>query len=125
MTVASSFHVPSGATAQVSIINTDVYLADLATAALVAPSVDGFEKFRPLASWSFLVQSSKREKVLFDLSIPPDTTTYTPAIKEMLKAASASIDGTKHVAHVLKENGVDPADIGSVVWRSVGEFYQL
>lgn len=119
MTAVPSFSTPAGATAQVYIINTDVYLAGLPVAALLSPSVDGFEMFRPLASWSFLVQSSKGEKVLFDLSIPPDTTTYPPAILEMVTAASApvSVEGTNHVADILKGNGIDPADIGSVIWR--------
>ncbi|KAH8162142.1 hypothetical protein CIB48_g6120 [Xylaria polymorpha] len=118
MTAVPSFSTPAGATAQVYIINTDVYLAGLPVAALLSPSVDGFEMFRPLASWSFLVQSSKGEKVLFDLSIPPDTTTYPPAILEMVTAASApvSVEGTNHVADILKGNGIDPADIGSVIW---------
>ncbi|KAI1358053.1 beta-lactamase-like protein [Xylaria arbuscula] len=114
--VAPSFDVPAGATAQVSIIDTEVYLVDLPTATLVTPSVDGFEKFGQLGSWCFLVQSSKGEKVLFDLSIPPDTTMYTPAIQKMIEEASASIDGVNHVADVLKSNGVDPRDISSVIW---------
>ncbi|KAI0505578.1 beta-lactamase-like protein [Xylaria bambusicola] len=116
MTAAPSFDIPAGTIAHVYIINTDVYLTNLATAALLTPSIDGFDKFRPLASWSFLIQSSKGEKVLFDLSIPPDPASYSPAILEMLDAVSASVDGNKHVADVLRGDGIDPADIGSVIW---------
>ncbi|KAI0975574.1 beta-lactamase-like protein [Xylaria arbuscula] len=116
MSAVPSFDVPAGATAQVYVIDTAVRLKGLPVAALLTPGVDGFQTFPPLASWSFLCQSSKGEKVVFDLSLPPDTTRYPPAITGILNQASASVEGTNHVADILKQNSIDPAEIGSVVW---------
>ncbi|KAI1270387.1 beta-lactamase-like protein [Xylariaceae sp. FL1019] len=113
---ASTFQVPAGATAQVQIIDTGVHLRDLPTSLMFSPAVDGFEKFPPLGTWSFLVQSSKGEKVLFDLGIPPDVKNYPPSLHQLLSSVGGSIEGTKNVADVLKEHGTDPTEIRSIIW---------
>lgn len=90
---------------------------DLKLGVLLAPGIDHFDKFPPLASWSFLIQSSKGQKVLFDLSFPPDARAYPPAASELLNGVGVKVEGVKHVANILKENGIDPAEISSVIWR--------
>jgi hypothetical protein len=114
---APPFDVPPGAIAQVHIIDTTVRMVGMPVNFVLTPSLDGFETLGPLAAWSFLVQSSKGEKVLFDLSIPPNAASCPPIIREMFKKASVKIEGAKNVADILKENKIDPADIGSVIWR--------
>lgn len=83
---------------------------------LLAPPVDGFETIS-IPGWSFLIQSSKGQKVLFDLCFTPDKQTYTPGAWDFIKAAGAEVHGTKHVADILKSNNIDPAEISSVIWR--------
>ncbi|KAI0148858.1 beta-lactamase-like protein [Xylariaceae sp. FL1272] len=113
---AFTFDVPAGAAAQVHIIDTGVHLRDLPTSMMFTPAVDEFEKFSPLGSWSFLVQSSRGERVLFDLGIPPDVKNYPPSLHELLSATGCSIEGTRNVTDVLKEHGTDPSDIQSIIW---------
>ncbi|KAH8894618.1 hypothetical protein GQ53DRAFT_839624 [Thozetella sp. PMI_491] len=110
------FEVPAGARAEVHIINTPSRMVDLPISLLLSPSVDGHEKFAPLASWSFLIQSSKGQKVIFDLGFPADMDAYPPAAKDLVNGVGVQLAELKHVADVLKENDVDPAEIGSVVW---------
>jgi hypothetical protein len=117
MTLSAVFNVPAGASAQVHIIDSGVRMSNLNLSVLLTPGLDGFEKFPPLASWSFLVRSSKGQRVLFDLSFPPNADMYPPAALELVEGAGVKMEGTKHVADVLKENGVDPTEIRSVIWR--------
>ena len=111
-----SFSVPSGEIAQVSIIETGMRMEDLTLGFLLSPPVDGFETIS-IPGWSFLIQSSKGQKVLFDLCFTPDRQTYPPGAWDLINAARATVSGTKHVADILKNNNVDPAEIGSVIWR--------
>lgn len=117
MSSQALFEVPAGATAQVHIIDTAVRAAELPVNLILMPDVQGFEKLPPLASWSFLVQSSQGRKALFDLSIPPDINSYTPLVSNFFKEVGIRLEGVKHVSEVLKDNGVDPSEIDSVIWR--------
>jgi hypothetical protein len=119
MTPNTAFRVPPGAVSEVHILDTGVRMVNLRLEFLLAPKTDGFERFPPLPAWSFLIQSSKGEKVLFDLSIPPDNATYPPAALELHKEAEVKIDGTKNVADILRGQGVNLSEISSVIWRYV------
>ncbi|KAF2727894.1 hypothetical protein EJ04DRAFT_505001 [Polyplosphaeria fusca] len=110
-----TFSVPSGGSAQVSIIETGMRMDDIDLGFLLAPAVDSFEKIS-IPGWSILIQNSKGQKVLFDLCFSPERDTYPPGAWGLINAAGAAIKGTKHVADVLKENNVDPAEISSVIW---------
>ena len=57
------------------------------------------------------------KKALFDLGVPPDIKTYAPTILSMLDSAGWDLWAEKHVADILKANGIDPAEINSVIWR--------
>ncbi|KAH8897437.1 hypothetical protein GQ53DRAFT_791903 [Thozetella sp. PMI_491] len=109
------FDVPSGAVAQVHIIDSTVRITGFPAGVVVVPDVDGFDQLPPLGSWSFLIQSSKGQKVLFDLSIPP-MDSYPPFLLNMLTKFGVKVETSKHVSDVLKENGMDLAEIGSVIW---------
>ncbi|KAI0543368.1 beta-lactamase-like protein [Xylaria curta] len=110
-----TFHVPSGETAHVSIIETGMRMKDITFGFLLAPPVAGLDTIT-IPGWSFLIQSSNGEKALFDLCFNPDRHTYPPGTWDFIKAAGSEITGTKHVADVLKINNVDPAEISSVIW---------
>ncbi|KAB5545835.1 beta-lactamase-like protein [Coniochaeta sp. 2T2.1] len=110
------FDVPPGATAQVSIIDTSLRLSNVAVDYLMAPPVAGFDKFVNCPTWSFLIQSSAGQKALFDLGVPPDIHTFSPAIVEHLQKSEWSIEVKQHVADILKDNGMDFSEIGSIIW---------
>lgn len=84
---------------------------------LLTPDVDGLDTLPPLTSWSFFVQSKKGEKILFDLGMAPDVTSYTPAVQEIWNYPGVKPEAEKHVAYILKENGIRPVEISSVIWR--------
>ena len=110
------FKVPSGATARVSIIDTTLRLSNLAVDYLMAPAVEGFDSFMNCPSWSFLIQSSTGRKALFDLGVPPDINSFSPAIVDRLKKSGWSIEVKQHVADILKDNGVGSSEIDSIIW---------
>jgi hypothetical protein len=117
MAPAPIFDVPAGSAAQVYIVDSGVRGCNFPTGILVDPPVTGFDMLPPTPAWSFLVESSTGQKVVFDLSMPPETETYPPVIANMLKATNIFMTGKYHVADVLSEHGVNPADISSVIWR--------
>ncbi|RDW56417.1 hypothetical protein BP5796_13166 [Coleophoma crateriformis] len=120
-----TFSVPSGETAQVSIIETGMRMDDITFSFLLAPPVDGFETIS-IPGWSFLIQSSKGQKVLFDLCFTPDKEIYPPGTWDFINAAGSVVHGNKHVTDILKNNNLDPAEINSVIlshhhWDHIGD----
>lgn len=111
------FKVPTGATAQLYIIDTGLRMTEFPAAIVLAPHLTGLEKLPPFGAWSFLIQSPKRRKVLFDLSMPPNAAIYPPSVVDEIKNAKVIMQGSNHVADVLRENKMDPAEISSVIWR--------
>jgi glyoxylase-like metal-dependent hydrolase (beta-lactamase superfamily II) len=116
MTSKALFDVPPGATAQVSIIDSTLRITNMPVTYLMTPAMEGFDKFRFLPTWSFLIQSSTGQKALFDLGVPPDTTTFAPVVVDNLKKSGWTIEVKQHVADTLKDNGLNPAEIASVIW---------
>ncbi len=119
MTPQATFVVPPGATAQVYIIDSKVRVHGMPTAMLLTPPMNQLDTLPPMASWCFLVQSSKGEKILFDLALPRDLASYTPASQKIWSHPAITVERGEDVADVIKENGIDPAEIGSVIWRYV------
>lgn len=118
----TSFTIPSGAVAQVSIIDSGARMEGLPTAALLAPEVKGFQTFAPLASYSFLVKSSTGKTALFDLGFPIELDNCPPVIRAQLDGMGCVITGEKTVPQVLERSGVGIDEIESVIWRSVADF---
>ncbi|EED24351.1 hypothetical protein TSTA_077180 [Talaromyces stipitatus ATCC 10500] len=126
MPLNASFDGPAGAAAKVSIIDSGFRLSGLPTSMLLTPSVEYYEKLPELGSWSFLVESSKGRKVLFDLGGPSDISLFPPQVAEAVEKADAKIEVTRTVADILIENGIEPAHIDSVIlshghWDHVGD----
>jgi hypothetical protein len=120
MASQSIFKVPSGAVAEVHIIDSKVRIEGMPASMLLTPGVEHFDILPPLPSWSFLVQSSKGEKILFDLSTPADLTSFTPTVQNIWTYPGIKMNPAKDIAEILKENQIDPAEISSVIWRYVG-----
>lgn len=119
MVSQAHFEIPPGATAQVHIIDSTWRMSGMPASYLLTPDIDGLDTLPPIASWSFLIQSSKGQKALFDLSGPPDLTSISPVILNQVNEVGVQIEVRTHVAEILKEHGVDPSEIESVIWRSV------
>lgn len=114
MALMPTFVPPLGAVAQVSMIDTGVRLVNIPITGMMQPAMNGFPVFEPMVAWSFLVESSKGQKAIFDLSIPPGQ--VPPAAIELLTAWGGGVTGSKHVADILIEHDVDPAEIETVIW---------
>lgn len=112
-----SFNVPAGAVAKVSIIDSTVRLAGLKVDYLCKPEVDGFEEFKAMPSWSFLVENSSGKKALFDLGVRVDLSKLVPRIQKNLEKYGWKPGTKENVADNIKRHGVDPQEIGSVIWR--------
>ncbi|KAK8139384.1 hypothetical protein PG984_002764 [Apiospora sp. TS-2023a] len=93
--------IPPGAVAKVSIIDSTMRLSGLPTAMMFKnpPDVGG-------------------RKAVFDLGAPTDFGTYAPVYNKMMDESGLR-DGfrvEKDVAQVLQENGVNPGEVGSIIW---------
>jgi hypothetical protein len=117
MSSKALFDVPAGAVALVSIIDSTLRISNMPLDYLMSPGMEGLDTMAPLTTWSFLVKSSTGKTALFDLGVPPDTDSYSPLIVKKLKTCGWHVEAKKHVADILKENGVDPTTIDSVIWR--------
>jgi hypothetical protein len=111
------FEIPSGAIAKVSIIDSTLRINGLPPLDLVQPKIPGFDAFRTIPSWSFLVESSKGEKALFDLGVPPNfNESFSPALVDLILGFGWDIHVEKHIVDILREHGENPASIGSIIW---------
>jgi hypothetical protein len=120
--VIKSIDFPTGATAKLSIIDTEARLTKVPAKMLMGPVLDGLE-FMPLApSWSFLIESPTGKNALFDLGISKNLQNFSPAVHEILMAMDAEIKADKDVAQVLTENGFPLEAVGSIILRRVFSF---
>lgn len=111
------FPVPAGAVARVSIIDTTLRIPGIPATIFTHPPVPGFETLPEVTTWSFLVESSDGRKALFDLGVPKDRETgFSPKMNERVPK-SFNIRVEKDVPDILKENGVDPGEIESIILR--------
>lgn len=111
------FKAPSGAVAQVSIIDSTTSIKFLPTKYLMQPAMPGMEHMPELPTWSFLVESGTGRKALFDLGVPPNWKDFSPAVTGRLLKSGWEIKGEKHVVDILKQNNIKPESINSVIWR--------
>lgn len=117
MTPEPSFDVPNGAAAKVHIIDSGFRLSGMPTNFLLSPEMKGFGEIPPLGSWSFLVESSTGRKILFDLGGPSDVSSFSPSVTAVIEEVGVTVKEMKSVAEILTANGVELADIDSVIWR--------
>ena len=111
------FDIPQGAAAKISIIDSTLRVNKLPAKDLVLPQVTGFDFFPTTPAWSFFVESSTGERAIFDLGVPPNfTESFSPALVERIRSFGWDVSVEKHVVDVLREHGVDPKTVGSIIW---------
>lgn len=117
-----NLHIPvSQSVINVSIIDT--------TARLRFPTITFLEEQIPgsddieTGSFSFLLEHSSGQKLVFDLGWRPDYEELPPDVinplLEQMEQGILSFNIEKDVATILEEGGVDRADIDAVILRSV------
>ena len=120
MSSKALFPIPAGGVANVSIVDTTVRMRKLPASMFLSPSpVPGLPEMPTAVAWSFLVENpATGRKVVFDLGVPKDQQAgIAPAILKQVASVNAEVDVEKDVADVLRDGGVDPKDIESVIWR--------
>lgn len=117
--MATETPLPSSNVAvDVKIIDTTTYMR-VPVGAFNADKIPGHDFF-DAPSYAFLIEHASGKKLLFDLGMRPDLDGFSPVVQERLKGlltAGSEAKIEKGVAQVLKEHGVEPAEIGAVIWR--------
>ena len=111
------FNVPSGAVANVKIIDTTSKIGKLPVEFLMEPPILGFQYMGELPSWSFLVESATGRKALFDLGIPKDWQNMAPVIVKLLNGWGWDVSVGMNTSEILEENGYKLDSINSIIWR--------
>lgn len=136
MSTPPPFQIPSGAVANLYIIDTTGTIENLGAEHLVKPDLSSFAVFPTIPSWSFLIEtttaaaatdSGSPRRVLFDLGIPKDIPGLPPSVSDRLANSGYVIEIPKTTAEVLKESAsslgqnrpLELKDIEAVVWRYV------
>ncbi|OAL40504.1 hypothetical protein AYO20_00240 [Fonsecaea nubica] len=115
--VSKLFNAPSGAVADVRIINCTSGITRLPASFLLHPPLQGMQYMPDIPTRSFLIESpTTGKKALFDLGVPPNFLDFSPFNQDQLRNPAWEIRSEKHVADILKENQIDPAWINSIVW---------
>ncbi|KAK2748557.1 hypothetical protein FQN57_000692 [Myotisia sp. PD_48] len=109
-------HIPAGAVANVKIIETTSRMKNLPLSDVLRPPMAGFERMPDLPSWSFLVESSAGQKVLYDLGTAKNWEDLPPTIVGWLKDQGWVIEVEKDMDEILEENGVCVKDISAIIW---------
>ncbi|KAK0610765.1 beta-lactamase-like protein [Immersiella caudata] len=110
------FDVPPGAIAKVSIIDSTLRMNRLAASVFLTPALEGFDEFPPSPDWSFLIESSTGRKAVFDLGVPTDENSYSPAVLRQIEDLGFDFTVEKDVADILKEGGVKLTEVESIIW---------
>lgn len=111
------FDVPPGAVAKVSIIDSTLRFSKIKANDITKPAVEGFDELPTFPTWSFLVESPSGRKALFDLGAHKELGRYIPRVEDHIKRLGWQLEIQEDVADILRNHGVDPKDIESVIWR--------
>ncbi|KAF4997924.1 hypothetical protein FGRMN_3515 [Fusarium graminum] len=111
------FEVPSGEPAKVSIIDSSLRMSNLPLSLLMKPLMQGMDMMPTATTWSFLVESPSGKRALFDLGVPKDPLhNFSPMWVKTITEANLGLDVPKNVADILKDNGMQPSEIDTVIW---------
>ena len=116
MTELPDFSVPAGQTITVKLINT-VNFGPAQLNRFMAPPVPGMEIHPSNPSFSFLLEHSSGQKLVFDLGIRKDYENYAPKIAQYIPTTKYTIEVTKNVIDILEESGINGEEIQAVIWR--------
>ncbi|KAJ5650399.1 uncharacterized protein N7484_004122 [Penicillium longicatenatum] len=110
-----NFSVPAGQTITVKLINT-VNFGPAQLNRFMAPPVPGMETHPSNPSFSFLLEHSSGQKLVFDLGIRKDYQNYAPKIAQYIPTTKYTIEVTKNVIDILEESGIRGEEVQAVIW---------
>jgi glyoxylase-like metal-dependent hydrolase (beta-lactamase superfamily II) len=67
-------------------------------------------------AYSFLIEHSTGQKVLFDLSTRKDWENLSPMIIDRVKGGNWKVVRGRSVVEILEENGIKGGDIDAIIW---------
>ncbi|KGO78117.1 hypothetical protein PITC_041480 [Penicillium italicum] len=113
----ANFTVPPGdQSVQVRIIDSTARISNFKLGFLMEPPMEGMEYMTPLPAWSFLIEHSSGQKILYDLGVPKDLHSYAPIVRESLKKQGWKIDVEEEVLDTLEKNGIMADEISAIIW---------
>lgn len=112
------FPVPPGTeTVQVRIIDTTTRLRKIPLQLVMQPPMEGLHYLPETPAWSFLIEHSSGQKLLFDLGIPKNWQSFSPSILQILNSTEAEISVEDDVIDILKKNDISSDQISGIIWR--------
>ncbi|KAJ5517118.1 hypothetical protein N7527_008678 [Penicillium freii] len=112
-----NFTVPPGdQSVQVRIIDSTTRINNLKLGFLMEPPMEGMEYMLPLPAWSFLIEHPSGQKILYDLGVPKDLHSFSPAICEHLERQGWKVDVKEEVIDILDRNGIAANEISAIIW---------
>ena len=115
---APSLNIPSSnSTVNVRIINSTARIKGIPTEVFLEPHILGFDVIN-CPAYSFLIEHPPTgRKVLWDLGVRKDWENLAPRIVKRIKDGGWSVNVDQGVADILREGGVKPEEIDSIIWR--------
>lgn len=114
----SAIHIPvSQACVNIKIIDTSI-LGAFPLGLFAQPTISGKELIELCYSF-YIEHPGSGKRVLFDLGMRKDYTNLPPSYVAMVEQNGWIIQVTHNVAEIIKEHGIDPQSIDSIIWRSV------
>ena len=110
----------SKSTVNVYIINTTAHIQGIPSSHFFDPEIKGFDVL-DCPALSFLIENpANGRKLLWDLGVRRDWQNLAPRIVKRINDGGWTVTVEKDVAEILKEGGVKPEDIDSIIWRYTG-----
>lgn len=112
------FPVPPGTeTVQVRIIDTTTRLRKIPLNLVMQPPMEGLRYISEMPAWSFLIEHSSGQKLLFDLGIPKNWQLLSPSILQILNSSEAEISVEDDVIDILTKHDIPSDQISGIIWR--------
>lgn len=83
------------------------------------PPMEGLIHMPDMPSWSFLIEHSSGQKLLYDLGVPKAWHLFSPCILQIIEGSSSELTVEDDVIDILKTNGIEADQISGIIWRSV------
>ncbi|KAL8643540.1 MAG: hypothetical protein Q9226_008298 [Calogaya cf. arnoldii] len=114
---ATDFTIPeSTSTVSISIINTTSRIRGIPISTFMEPPIKGHDTL-DCPAYSFLIEHKPLDqKVLFDLGVRKDWENLAPEISTAIKEKGWSVTVEKGVNEILKDGGVEPGCINTIIW---------
>jgi len=111
-------NIPSSqATVKVSIVNTTAHVGNIPADLFVEPKIPEGIKTLEAPCFSFLIRhEASKQSFLFDLGIRKDWENGPAFVVGYIKDGNWKVNVEKNTNEVLKEHGVDPGSINSIIW---------